>query len=137
MSRLLPSLKTVMRNVNLKGIHEELMQSNKNLRAKHFHFESFSQAIIDGIVDRFDYVFEEDIYTLASILDPNFGTSWIPVDERKYWLDKLQVITEEMDENESVATLIERIHAQKVLMLGQSIMTKTQMFSIQILNMTF
>ena len=113
-SKLLPSLKTVIRNVNLRALHEESMRSNKNLKAKDFHFDRFSQAIIEGINDRFDYVFKEDIYTLASILDPNYGTSWIPVEERKYWLDKFQVISVEMGENESVSTLVDRMQQQKI-----------------------
>ena len=39
---------------------------------KTFYFQRFSSEIIDGIKKRFDYAYDDDIFTLSSISSPTF-----------------------------------------------------------------
>ncbi|CAF0834838.1 unnamed protein product [Brachionus calyciflorus] len=84
-SRILPTVLTVLQKVDLKSIYENGNVKDRNLKNKIFYFENVNP-----------------LYGIASILDPNYGTTWIKPCEKSVWIDKLKSMVEEMDESESV-----------------------------------
>lgn len=100
-SKVLPALQTVIYKIDLKKCHEHLMSKDKSVKAKVFHFEDLSSELISSIKSRFSDVFNEPLFAIASMLDPNYGTTWIKPEEKSYWVNKLKTMVQECDQSES------------------------------------
>ena len=68
---------------------------------------------------RFEYDYKDQIFTLSSILGPNYGPSWIPINQRQVWLDKLKHLAPEAEESETLSTIDKRNHASKISPLNE------------------
>ena len=94
--------------MNLRKNYEEVRESNKSLPQKTFYFHAFSEAIISSIKIRYHYAYSDEIFAISSILDPNYGFTWIPINERKFWKDRLKELSEKMDDNKNISDLANR-----------------------------
>ncbi|RNA05298.1 zinc finger BED domain-containing 4-like [Brachionus plicatilis] len=99
-SRILPIF-TVNMIIDLKSNHEAIMAKDKTIKNKIFYFENVSKKLIVSIKKRFEDIFDETIYNIAAMLDPNYGTIWIKHENKQSWILKLKSIVEEIDTSES------------------------------------
>ncbi|RMZ99733.1 Zinc finger BED domain-containing 4, partial [Brachionus plicatilis] len=93
-SRILPTLFTVIMKIDLKSNHEALMAKDKTIKNKIFYFENVSKKLIASIKKRFEDIFDETIYNIAAMLDPNYGTIWIKPENKQSWISKLKSMSE-------------------------------------------
>jgi hypothetical protein len=52
--------------------------------------DSLRQELIASVKERFKYLANDDIFTFAAILDPNYGLSWLDEADRPGWISKLE-----------------------------------------------
>ena len=113
-SRLIPSLNTVISRIDLRKRHEEAKASNSSIQDRTFYYEDFSSRLIEGLKSRFEYAFKDQIFTISSILDPNYGMTWIPVEDRSHWIEKIKLMITEIDETETLGSMTARLTANKI-----------------------
>ena len=49
-----------------------------------FYYEDFSSRLVSDLKSRFEYAYKDQIFTISSILDPNYVMIWIPIEDRLY-----------------------------------------------------
>ena len=47
-------------------------------------------------------VFDDPLFSISSILDPNYGTTFLNKQAREQWLAKLRIMFESLDDNRSL-----------------------------------
>lgn len=104
-SKVLPALQTVIHKIDLKSSHELMLSKDKTVKPKHFYFEDLSSSLIDSIKSRFQDVFTEPLFAISSMLDINYGTSWIKPEDKSYRINRLKKMVEELDENETLESI--------------------------------
>ena len=51
-----------------------------------FDHEDFSSRLVSDLKSRFEYAYKDQIFTISSILDPNYVMTRIPIEDRLYWI---------------------------------------------------
>ena len=76
-------------------------------RPREFYFRDFCDGLIVSIRERFAYVFDDPLFSISSILDPNYGTTFLNKQARAQWLAKLRIMFESLDDNRSLRDIQE------------------------------
>jgi hypothetical protein len=98
-TRILPALTHCIEHLDLPARHRDLMQANPLLPPRVFFFKSLQQKLITRIKERFANTLTDPLFTISSILDPNFGMRWIKIAERSEWLLKFKQVVTEIDDD--------------------------------------
>ena len=63
------------------------------------HFYELRDRIVKNVTNRFNYAKKDDMFTFASLLDPNYGITWMPKDDQIIWLAKFEALMINEEDN--------------------------------------
>ena len=76
-------LHAILSQIDLSAKHREKMKKDHTLKDKKFYFQNLIDKLDERIRSRFEATFEQPIFAIALVLDPNYGLSWIKPDKRE------------------------------------------------------